>query len=213
MTAPATAPAATAGSGPSIEPTVWTARYPPIGKARSVGIQRAKNMRGVSISVLSTHPVEYTVRMSTSTPSHARRPRGSLNRDLILDAAEAVAQEGFESLTLRAVAARIEAAPMALYRHFATKEQLVNALLDRVLGRFAPAPPSGDWVADLRAFALSHRQLLDRHPWALAALFSHPNPGLNATRIGEVALAILSRAGFADERVVATFSGLIALNY
>jgi AcrR family transcriptional regulator len=151
--------------------------------------------------------------VSTSTPSRARRPRGSLSRDLILDAAEAVAEAGFESLTLRAVAARLEAAPMALYRHFATKEQLVNALLDRVLGRFAPEPSSGDWVADLRAFARAHRRLLDRHPWALAALFGHPNPGPGATRIGEVALAILSRAGFPDDRVVATFSGLIALNY
>jgi AcrR family transcriptional regulator len=148
-----------------------------------------------------------------AAPARARRPRGSLSRDLILDAAEAAAQEGFENLTLRAVAARLDAAPMALYRHVANREELVNALLDRVLGRFAPEPPSGDWVEDLRRFARAHRRLLDRHPWALAALFSHPNPGLNATRIGEVALAILDRAGFTDERVVATFSGLIALNY
>jgi hypothetical protein len=55
--------------------------------------------------------------------------------------------------------------------------------------------------------------LLDQHPWALAGLFSHPNPGLNATRIGEVALEILSRARFDNAGVVATFSGLLALNY
>lgn len=150
---------------------------------------------------------------SSPPPARARRPRGSLTRDLILDAAEHVAGQGFDSLTLRAVAARLEAAPMALYRYFATKEELINALLDRVLGRFAPEPPSGDWVEDLRRFAQAHRHLLDQHPWALAALFSHPNPGLNATRIGEVAFEILSRARFANERVVATFSGLLALNY
>ena len=102
---------------------------------------------------------------------------------------------------------------MALYRHFATKEELVNALLDRVLGRFEPSPPSDDWVDDLRRFAEAHRQLLDRHPWALAGLFTHPNPGLNATRIGEVALEILRRAHFANDHVVAIFSGLLALNY
>jgi AcrR family transcriptional regulator len=146
-------------------------------------------------------------------PPRARYARGSLTDDRILDAAEEVAQQGFEALTLRAVAARLGAAPMALYRHFATKDDLVNALLDRVLGRFTPEPPTGDWVEDLRGFARAHRQLLARHPWAIEAFFSHPNPGLNATRIGEVALAILSRAGFDDERAVATFSGLIALNY
>jgi AcrR family transcriptional regulator len=102
---------------------------------------------------------------------------------------------------------------MALYRHFATKEDLINALLDRVLGRFVAELPSDDWVDDLRHFARAHRQLLDQHPWALAGLFSHPNPGLNATRIGEVALEILSRARLANDSVVATFSGLLALNY
>src|SRR4051812_1900006 len=100
--------------------------------------------------------------MSTSSPRN-RRPRGSLTREVILDAAEEVAQHGLDALTLRAVASRLEAAPMALYRYFATKEELVNALLDRVLGRFAPEPPSDDWVADLRRFARAHRLLLDQH--------------------------------------------------
>src|SRR5687768_15581146 len=103
----------------------------------------------------------------SSPPARTRRARGSLTRDLILDAAEEVARQGFEALTLRAVAARLDAAPMALYRHFTTKEELVNALLDRILGRFAPEPPTGDWIEDLRRFARAHRRLLDRHPWAL----------------------------------------------
>jgi AcrR family transcriptional regulator len=142
-----------------------------------------------------------------------RRPRGSLTPELILDAAEAVAAQGFDALTMRAVAARLEAVPMALYNHFATKELLVDALLDRVLGRFAPAPPSGDWIADLRAFARAHRQLLVDHPWAVAPLFTQPNPGLGAVRIGEHVLGILRRGGLSDDRCVAAFSGLIAINY
>lgn len=142
-----------------------------------------------------------------------RRPRGSLTPELILDAAEQVAQDGFDTVTVRAVAGRLNAAPMALYRHFATKEELVEALLDRVLGRFAADSPTGDWRRDLRNFARAHRRLLDLHPWALAPLFSHPNPGPNAVRIGEHALRIMRDAGFDEERAVATFSGLIALNY
>lgn len=149
--------------------------------------------------------------MASSRP---RRPRGSLGPDLILDAAEQVAAaQGFAALTLRALASQLDAAPMALYRYFATKEDLVNALLDRVLGRFEPPLTSDDWLDDLRRFAQAHRQLLVRHPWALAGFFSHPSPGLNATRIGEVAFEILSRAHFSDAEAVATFSGLLALNY
>ncbi len=142
-----------------------------------------------------------------------RRARGSLSADVILDAAESVAAQGFDALSMRAVAALVGAAPMALYTHFATKELLVDALLDRVLGRFEPAPASEDWTEDLRGFAHAHRRVLARHPWAVAPLFARPNPGMSAVRIGEHALAILARGGLSDARAVAAFSGVIALNY
>jgi AcrR family transcriptional regulator len=149
----------------------------------------------------------------SASPRRTRRPRGSLSPELILDAAEAVAAQGFDALTMRAVAARLDAVPMALYNHFATKEQLVDALLDRVLSRFVPDPSSGDWIEDLRAFARAHRRLLTGHAWAVAPLFTQPNPGLGAVRIGEHVLGILDRGGLAKDRSVAVFSGLIALNY
>ena len=102
---------------------------------------------------------------------------------------------------------------MALYNHFADKEQLVDALLDRVLGRFRPEPASGDWAEDLRRFARAHRRVLTEHAWAVAPIFSHPNPGPSAVAIGEHAFAILARAGFAENDAVAVFSGILALNY
>ena len=142
-----------------------------------------------------------------------RRPRGSLTRELILDAAEEVAARGFDGLTMRAVAARLSAVPMALYNHFATKEELVDALLDRVLSRFEPQPATDDWAEDFRRFARAHRRLLVTHPWAVAPLFTQPNPGMSSVRIGEFALGILRRGGFSDARAVAAFSGIIALNY
>ena len=102
---------------------------------------------------------------------------------------------------------------MALYNHFATKQQLVDALLDRVLGRFEPSPPTGDWVEDLRRFARAHRRVLSDHPWAVAPLFSSPSPGPSAVRIGEHVLGILLRGGLAGDGALAAFSGLIAINY
>jgi AcrR family transcriptional regulator len=152
--------------------------------------------------------------MTKKSPQpRARRPRGSLTPEVILDAAEGVAAQGFDALSMRAVAAHLGAVPMALYNHFATKDELVDALLDRVLGRFDPEPPSDDWAEDLRRFAKAHRRLLVGHPWAVAPLFTQPNPGMGAVRIGEHALAILQRGGLSGARAVATFSGLIALNY
>ena len=147
--------------------------------------------------------------MSTRT----RRPRGSLTPEVILDAAEAIAAQGFDALTMRAVAGHLGAAPMALYNHFPTKDDLVDALLDRVLGRFEPEPPTDDWSEDLRRLARAHRRLLVAHPWAVAPLFARPNPGMSSVRIGELALGILQRGGFSDGLAVAAFSGVIALNY
>ena len=157
--------------------------------------------------------------MAESSQPHPRRtgrtrkPRGSLGRDVILDAAEAIASRGFDALTMRAVAGRLGAVPMALYNHFATKEELVNALLDRVLSRFSPPPATGDWTEDLRRFARAHRHVLAGHPWAVGAIFTRPNPGPSAVAIGDHAFGVLARGGFAEDEAVAAFSGILALNY
>jgi AcrR family transcriptional regulator len=146
--------------------------------------------------------------------ARSRKPRGSLSPASILDAAERIAvSQGFDALTMRAVASELEAAPMALYRHFATKDELVDGLLDRVLGRFELKPATRSWREDLKSFARAHRRLLMNHQWAVPSLFQHPNPGLNATRIGELGFAILRRARLSDAEAVATFSGILALNY
>jgi AcrR family transcriptional regulator len=142
-----------------------------------------------------------------------RRARNSLSQEAILDAAEALAAQGFDAVTMRAVASELGAAPMALYNHFATKDELVDALLDRVLSRFVAEPETDDWCEDLRRFARAHRRVLEEHPWAVAPLFTQPSPGLSSVRIGELALRILRRAGLTDTRAVGAFSGIIALNY
>ena len=142
-----------------------------------------------------------------------RRSRSSVTADEILEAAERVSVDGFEALTMRAVATEIGASPMALYRYFATKDELVDALLDRVLGRIELQPPTDDWLADLAQFARAHRQILAQHPWAIVPLFTHSNPGINATGIGEAALRILNRGGITGGAAVATFCGILAVNY
>jgi AcrR family transcriptional regulator len=149
----------------------------------------------------------------TVSAPRARRPRNSLTLDGILDAAERVAAGGIESLTIRAVAAELTSAPMALYRYFSTKDELVDALLDRVLGRMEPPSKSDSWIQDLGVFARNHRDLLNRHQWAVSGLFAHPAPGPNALPIGEWALQILERGGITGDAAVAAFSGIIALNY
>jgi AcrR family transcriptional regulator len=154
--------------------------------------------------------------MSEKKPTSQERPRrvrSSVTADEILLAAEHVARDGFDALTMRAVAMQMGASPMALYRYFATKDELIDAMLDRVLGRIELAPPTDDWLADLTAFAAAHRGVLSDHPWAIVPLFTHSSPGVNASVIGETALQILQRGGITGVDAVATFSGILALNY
>ena len=70
--------------------------------------------------------------------------RGSLTGEAILDAAEAIAADGFAALTVRAVAARLGAAPMALYN------QPLNLFVAGFIGspamNFMPAEIEGDSV-------------------------------------------------------------------
>ena len=148
-----------------------------------------------------------------SPPSRVRRGRSSVTADEILLAAEHVAREGYDALTMRAVATQMGASPMALYRYFPTKDGLIDAMLDRVLGRIEFAPPSDDWLADLTAFATAHRDVLARHPWAIVPLFTHSNPGINAAVLGERAFTILRSGGVVGTEAVATFCGILALNY
>jgi AcrR family transcriptional regulator len=150
---------------------------------------------------------------AVAPPPPKRRARNSLTIESILDAAERVASDGFEALTIRAVANELQSSPMALYRYFTIKDELVDALLNRVLGRFKHPIESDDWFTDLNLFARNHYDMLASQPWAIGPLISHPNPGFNALPIGETALRILARGGITDDDAVAAFSGIIALNY
>lgn len=152
-------------------------------------------------------------RTSSDVKPRTRRPRNSLSQEEILDAAETLAETGFAAVTMRAVATELGSAPMALYNHFATKDELVDALLDRVALRFEPDAETDDWCEDLRRFAYAHRRILADHPWAVAPLFTQPYPGLGAARIGEIALRILRRGGVSNSDAVAAFLGVMALNY
>jgi len=148
----------------------------------------------------------------TPQPQRQRRARGSLTVEEILDAAERVAVADPRPLTIRAVATELGSSPMALYTYFATKDELADALIDRVLRR-VPIPEAGQWLTDLRALALAHGKTLMDHRWAVPMLFNSPSPGMGAARLGEAYLEILSRGGVTGHEAVSAFSAIVALNY
>ena len=144
-----------------------------------------------------------------------RRPRNSITREEIVGVALQICEtEGAEALTIRAVATAMGAAPMSLYNHVATKDELLDAVLDAVMGRLQVATdPSKPWQDELASFALALAAHLDAHRWAVLPLMTRPDPGDRTTAVGEVALAAALRGGLSASSAVTAFAGLLSLVY
>jgi AcrR family transcriptional regulator len=114
--------------------------------------------------------------MSTDIEVSAQ-PRPPLTRERVLRTAVALAdQGGIESLSMRKLAQALDVVPMALYRHVANKDELLDALVDVVIGEIDPPLEGVDWKTALRARILSARRALLRHPWASRLMESRKTP-------------------------------------
>jgi AcrR family transcriptional regulator len=133
------------------------------------------------------------------------QPRTNLSRAAILDCALALADaEGLEAVGIRRLARELGVTPMALYWHFADKQQLLHALGDRLLaGLELSGDAAAPWPARLRAVVGSLMGVLRAHPSAAVLIGALPTAAsehaLDAT---EVLLEILGRAGFSPEEAV-----------
>jgi AcrR family transcriptional regulator len=94
-------------------------------------------------------------------------PREPLSREKVLRAAVALADEGgVESLSMRKLAQELGVVPMAIYKHVANKDELLDGMLDVVVEEIDPPASDLDWKTAVRERILSARRALLRHPWA-----------------------------------------------
>jgi AcrR family transcriptional regulator len=102
--------------------------------------------------------------------------RVRLNRDRVLQAAVALADKtGIEALSMRRLAQDIGVVPMALYKHVANKDELLDGMVDLLVAEIDPPAPDVGWKAAVRLRVLSARNALLRHPWARQVLESRIN--------------------------------------
>ena len=119
-----------------------------------------------------------------------------LSRDQIVSAAVELADaEGAGALSMRRIAGTLGAGTMSLYRHVPGKDELLELMVDAVLGEIPPKAPSADWRADIRLFAGRQRELTLRHPWLAELLIGRPPLGPNALRNFEFALGVICALG------------------
>lgn len=103
--------------------------------------------------------------------------RAPLSKDRVMRAAVALADDsGIESVSMRRLADELAVVPMALYKHVANKEELLDGMLDVVVGEIDPPDSEADWRSAVRKRILSARRALLRHHWASRVMESRTNP-------------------------------------
>ncbi|MET9959845.1 TetR/AcrR family transcriptional regulator C-terminal domain-containing protein [Streptomyces sp. NPDC006326] len=110
-----------------------------------------------------------------ANPQQARR--APLNRERVLHAAVALADGiGIEALSMRKLAQELGVVPMALYKHVANKDELLDAMVETVVGEIEAPAPGADWKSAVRRRILSARAALLGHPWAAEVIRSRTGP-------------------------------------
>ena len=143
-----------------------------------------------------------------------RGPRVPLSRERIVQGAVALAGAGgFDSLSMRNLAEDLGAAPMALYRHVANKEDLLDGMIDVVFSEMYPPAIKGDWKAELRKRGTSARSALQRHPWAVGLMESRVHPGEASAVHHNATMGCLREAGFPFREAVHAYNLLDAYTY
>ncbi|RZU74321.1 TetR family transcriptional regulator [Micromonospora kangleipakensis] len=103
--------------------------------------------------------------------------RAPLSRARVLLAAVALADDaGIDALSMRKLSRELGVVPMALYKHVANKDELLDGMVDVVVGEIDPPDPDVDWKTAVRQRILSARRALLRHPWASRAIESRTTP-------------------------------------
>jgi AcrR family transcriptional regulator len=127
-------------------------------------------------------------------------PRTPLSRERVLRAAITLAdQGGIESLTMRRLGQALGVEAMSLYKHVSNKDDVLDGIVDLVLGDIAVPPSGTPWREAMRARAVSAHEVLLAHPWAALQIMSRFNIGLGMTRYLDATLGRLREGGFSIE--------------
>ncbi|RAM38363.1 TetR/AcrR family transcriptional regulator [Arthrobacter globiformis] len=123
--------------------------------------------------------------------------RVRLNRNRVLQAAVSLADEaGLDELSMRRLGQELGVVPMALYKHVANKEELLDGMVEAIISEIDPAVGGADWKNAVRLRVLSARAVLQRHRWARQVLESRTNQTPAVLGYMDSFIAMFLAAGF-----------------
>jgi AcrR family transcriptional regulator len=145
------------------------------------------------------------------------RPGRGLSLDRIVTATlELVDEQGIGAATMRAVSSRLGVRSMSLYRYVRDRDELFDAVVERIVNELADDPevqlrPVDGWRPYLVGMAHGVRRYARAHPHAFPLVATRPpaapwvNPPLRSLRWVEAMLTGLVLEGFSDEQVLFTY--------
>jgi TetR/AcrR family tetracycline transcriptional repressor len=145
------------------------------------------------------------------------RPGRGLSLDRIVTVTlELMDEQGIGAATMRAVSSRLGVRSMSLYRYVQDRDELFDAVVERIVNELADDPevqlrPVDGWRPYLAGMAHGVRRYARAHPHAFPLVATRPpaapwvNPPLRSLRWVEAMLTGLAREGFSDEQVLFTY--------
>jgi AcrR family transcriptional regulator len=137
-----------------------------------------------------------------------------LSRQRVLRAAVDLADTGgLESLSMRKLAQVLRVEAMSLYRHVRNKGDIVDGMVDFVFGEIGLPPTGADWKTAMRQRAISARDVLARHRWAIGLMESRSTPGPATLQHHDAVIGCLRGAGFSIAMAAHAYSLLDSYIY
>jgi AcrR family transcriptional regulator len=123
--------------------------------------------------------------------------RTQLTRERVVAAGiELADRDGIESISMRRLAQELGVEAMSLYTHVRNKDDLLDGMVDAVIGKIPTSADGADWKTSLRRMVLGARVVVLTHPWAPRPIVSRTALGPATMRYANTVLGVLREGGF-----------------
>jgi AcrR family transcriptional regulator len=137
--------------------------------------------------------------------------RGTLNRERVVSEALAMLdRHGVEQFSLRALADQLGVTPMAVYNHVHSKEDLLQAIAETVVGNIEYRLVRGGWPHAIAACFRTLRAACLAHPGAVPIIESAKVLPAAVFRPMEITLTTLEGVGFSAQAALRAYSLLVS---
>ncbi len=147
--------------------------------------------------------------LAASRRARRRTPRGSVSHDRVVEAAvRAVSESRYETMTIRSLAKDLGVAPMTIYRHVGSRDDLLDEVADAIVAKHWRPKQIEDWRRWLVEATLRFRWILVEHPAVLYVYLSHPVDSPAAMERMEAMVARLKEAGYRPAAAMKAYAAL-----